>query len=167
MAGTPEERMKEQRHVSGQAIRETVGTLAVVASLIFVGFEIRQNTAVARAQARHELADLSQDWLILMATDTLFAASFYKAWVFEDAELTPTEGRSAHFGMMVHLRRLENVYFQFKEGMVDASALGSYGFQTSGVFRTTKFIRMWQGERQAFDDDFVAFFEKRFGIATK
>ena len=36
--------------MSGKAIRETLGFLAVVASLVFVGFEIRQNTQVARGQ---------------------------------------------------------------------------------------------------------------------
>jgi hypothetical protein len=41
--------------MSGKAIRETLGFLAVVTSLVFVGMEIRQNTAVARGQARRNL----------------------------------------------------------------------------------------------------------------
>ncbi len=35
--------------MSGKAIRETLGFLAVVASMVFVGMEIRQNTVIAHA----------------------------------------------------------------------------------------------------------------------
>ena len=37
--------------MSGKAIRETLAALGVIASMIFVGLEIRQNTAVARMVA--------------------------------------------------------------------------------------------------------------------
>ncbi len=37
--------------MSKKAIRETLAVLGVVASLIFVGYEIRQNTIAARAAA--------------------------------------------------------------------------------------------------------------------
>lgn len=42
--------------------KELLAALGVVLSLIFVGYEIRQNTAVARGQARQELAALNQDF---------------------------------------------------------------------------------------------------------
>ncbi len=38
--------------MSGKAIRESLGFLAVVASMVLVGLEIRQNTTVARAATR-------------------------------------------------------------------------------------------------------------------
>jgi len=37
--------------MSGRAVRETLAALGVIASLVFVGAEIRQNTTVARATA--------------------------------------------------------------------------------------------------------------------
>ena len=37
--------------MSSKAIREALAALGVIASLLFVGFEIRQNTMVARASA--------------------------------------------------------------------------------------------------------------------
>ncbi len=37
--------------MSGKAVRETMGFLAVVAGLVFVGWEIRQNNTLARAAA--------------------------------------------------------------------------------------------------------------------
>ena len=41
--------------MSGKAIRETLAALGVIASMVFVGMEIRQNTAVARASAHNDL----------------------------------------------------------------------------------------------------------------
>ena len=45
--------------MSGKAIRETLAALGVIASMVFVGLEIRQNTALARAATRHALTDSS------------------------------------------------------------------------------------------------------------
>ena len=41
--------------MSGKAVRETFTSLGVIASMIFVGLEIRQNTMVARAAAYQEM----------------------------------------------------------------------------------------------------------------
>ena len=41
--------------MSGKAIRETLGFLAVVASMVFVGVEIRQNTRSAEVDAYQNL----------------------------------------------------------------------------------------------------------------
>jgi hypothetical protein len=68
-----------KRSTSAQAIRETLGFVGVVASLVFVGLEIRQNTAVARGQARHELAALNQEWLILQSSDSVFNEIYRRA----------------------------------------------------------------------------------------
>jgi hypothetical protein len=41
--------------MSGRAVRETVGLLAVVAGRVFVGWEIRQSTIASRAAAYQTL----------------------------------------------------------------------------------------------------------------
>lgn len=151
--------------MSGKDLRETLGVLAVVASLVFVGFEIRQNTAVARGQARQELAALNQEWLILQSTDSTFNDIYRRFWIVADTSLTDSELARATWGMRLNLRRMENVYFQYREGLVDVSALQSYGFQAvSTMFKTPRFIDFWvtHDERRAYDPDFVRFLEERF-----
>jgi len=44
--------------MSGSELRETVGLLAVVASLVFVGVEIRQNTAADQREAARQRAEV-------------------------------------------------------------------------------------------------------------
>jgi hypothetical protein len=119
--------------MTGKDLRETLGFIFVAASLVFVGLEIRQNTAVARGQTRQELAALNQEWLILQSTDSAFLDIFRKAWLGLDTTLTASETVRAVWAMRLNLRRLENVFFQFQQGLVDESALGSYGFHASSA----------------------------------
>lgn len=161
------ERMKKGKRISGEAIRETVGIIGVVASLIFVGTEIRQNTTVARGQTRQDLAELNQEWLILMSTDSVFLSTFYKAWVEQNTDMNEIEVMRAHFAMRLHLRRLENVYFQFAEGLVDASALHSYGFQAGPLFSSEAFLNFWDAEQDGYDPRFVRYLDQRLRAAAE
>ena len=148
--------------MSGSAIRETLGFLAVVASLVFVGIEIRQNTAVARGQARQDLAALNQEWLVLMGQDAEWNDIYNRAWR-DEGELTELESRRATFMMLLNLRRMENVYLQYREGLVDESALSSYGLQGGGaIYRGPRFTAYWENGRNGFDPGFVEFFNQRF-----
>jgi hypothetical protein len=65
--------------------------------------------------------------------------------------------------MVLQLRRLENVYFQYREGLVDESALSSYGLQAfdRSLLEQPRFREWWleKGWRDAFDPGFVAFLE--------
>ena len=54
--------------MSRKAIRETLGFLAVVASLVFVGIEIQQNTSAIRGQTRQSLNADYREWQMAMAT---------------------------------------------------------------------------------------------------
>ncbi len=153
---------------------EIIAAVGVIVSLLFVGFEIRQNTAVARGQARQELAALNQEWLLTMGQDPEFEALWNKAWGANPVssetgttDVTAAEARRAWFIMTMHLRRLENVYLQYREGLVDASALNSYGFASVSVFRRPQFNRYWyeQNARTGFDADFVKFLEEHIRTA--
>ena len=48
--------------MSGKDIRDSVGLLLVVASMVFVGFEIRQNTIAARSAAYMEIGIATSEW---------------------------------------------------------------------------------------------------------
>ena len=52
--------------------KEAVAAAGVILSLLFVAYEIRQSTQVARAQARQELAALNQQWLITSPVRKIF-----------------------------------------------------------------------------------------------
>ena len=149
--------------MSGRAVRETLGFLAVVAGLVFVGVEIRQNNSLARGQARQALADMSQDWLLTITQDPEYYELWSRAWVACD-ELAGNEGSRATLMMIEQIRRIENVFFQYSEGLVDESALASYGgAREAPHFRCPRFSDFWDSWRDNFDGAFVEFFDRSLG----
>jgi hypothetical protein len=153
--------------MSGKAVRDTIGFIGVVASLVFVGLEIRQNTAMARGQTRQDLAALNQEYLLLRVTSPELSDLMSRAWMLE-GDLTGLEATRANWMMRLVLRRLENVYLQYSEGLVDESALNSYGLLANATFECARFSDFWvtRDERAVYDPEFVRFFEDRLGLPS-
>lgn len=142
-------------------VREAVGVVSVLAGLLFVGAEIRQNNQLARGQARQALADQNQSWLLYLSEDTAAYANYTKVWS-TDAEVTEAELARARLLMIATLRRSENVYLQYAEGLVDKSVLDSYGIRnTRNRLGSPRFDAFWFEEdgRSTYDPAFVEFFE--------
>ena len=139
--------------------RDVIAFVGVVASLVFVGLEIRQNTAATRGQTRQELTAINQEWLTLLSGDREFHDLFVGYWEL-GAAVDELEQNRAELMMVMNVRRLENVFFQYQEGLVDETALRSYGLQNWDL--STPRMRDWWVEenwRAAFHPDFVRFLE--------
>ena len=67
-------------------LREVISALAVVASLVFVGLEIRQNTAAQRSQTRQAIADQFADLTMRLSENTELLRNF--GIVFSSSEDT-------------------------------------------------------------------------------
>ena len=153
--------------MSGKAFRDTIGFTGVVVSLVFVGLEIQQNTAVARGQTRQDLAALNHEYLLLRVTSPELNDLMSRAWV-EEGDLTGFEPNQANWMMRLILRRLENVYLQYSEELVDESALNSYGLLRNPIFEGVRFRDFWvtRDEHAVYDSEFVRFFEDRLGLPS-
>ena len=144
--------------------KEILAAAGVVFSLVFVGIEISQNTSATRGQTRTELAALNQEWLFHIAEPEV-SGTFSRLWVSDDREnMDAGEITRAELLMISNLRRLENVYYQYAEGLVDESALDSYGFRNiTPFFRGRAFNNWWYSldNRNLFHPQFVELFEAR------
>ena len=152
------------------ALRQVLSAIAVVASLVFVGLEIRQNSAAQRIQTRQAIADATLEFSLRLAENP----SLLRVWdehfplVSEVAEsdsstsstLTRLDSLQAGGAMFALIRLLENVYLQHEEGVFDESILDNYGF-TGGVFKSPAFAEWWFGPYlEVFDTAFVRAFEE-------
>jgi hypothetical protein len=155
----------EPRGHSGMQWAELIATIGVLVSLIFVGLELRQNTAVARAQARNDLATLAQDWLLVLGQDSAANRAWNGYWYDDDVRpLSPVEESQAYYMMIALVRRLEATYFHHQEGLIPREALANYGMG-SGVFESSRFrTEFWPAIRVNFDPEFVSFFESVQGL---
>ena len=142
-------------------IGETVAAIGLILSLVFVAFEIRQNTAAVRAQTRQQLTDASAEMLLAFATTDLG-----DLWVgYSDGEkLTESEINKVRPALVAAVRNLENVYLQYREGVIDESALSSYGWKGSVMYSSSSFAEWWITNRDRFHPDFVQAFAALHGL---
>ena len=147
-------------------LRTVIADVALIVSLVFVGFEVHQNTEIARGQARQDLAALNQEWLAMMSQDVELNELWGRAFGSK-AQLTATERNRVFFLVLLNLRRMENVFLQHEEGLVDESALASYGLQVPAAFLSQRFRDTWTQVSTSFDPRFVVFFNQRLVAAAQ
>ena len=103
------------------AIGELVGGFAVIASLVFVGFQVRHNTRSIRAATFQEAM---RD--VMTSTDMAISdPEWTRIWFggLEDLDsLSPDERRRFGLGMVGFWRRIENVVYQTEQGVLERDA---------------------------------------------
>lgn len=151
--------------MSGKAVRETLGFLAVVAGLLFVGLEIQQSNVQARAAARQALAETSIGLNLARASGPRLDTDLNE-WVAAGVgETLDCNGTSACRFVFAVLRYHENVFIQVMEGVLDESALESYSYREAPIYDSPLFAQYWPTIRRQFDPDFVAAFEPVYDLA--
>ena len=143
--------------MSGKAIRETLAALGVIASMVFVGWEIQQNTAAIRGQTRQALNTDYREWQMTLASSPELFQRYTEYFGL---------GTESHatYAMFARLRNLENVYLQVEEGVVDETVFLSYGWGNSASFRTPQFREWWPSRKDSFHPKFVADFEAAYDL---
>ena len=135
----------------------------VVASLLLVAFEIRQNTAATTADTYQAMSDATSGPYLEMATNPELVR--LPARVFEGAEredFSRAEQIQFEAYLIAHVRLLENTFRQYQVGTVDEHIFESYGWN-DGTFRTACFREWWRGigNEIVAGSDFTDFFEAR------
>jgi hypothetical protein len=145
--------------MSARTISEAVAVLGVLAGLLFVGVEIRQNTAVARAEARRDLADQNIEFLMQLLLNDDLNELWSNDWTEEwYTGLDAAAQRRVDDSAIALILRLENAYLQYEESLLGIEALDGYGM-TQPKSSQWAFRRMWDLLAPRRDQDFVAYFE--------
>ncbi len=151
--------------MSGKAVRETLGFVAVVAGLVFVGMEIRQNTAVAGMTASQvftqQLIDLHQ----FVVTD-LYAPLNSRINAGELREdFTDDELLRIDVTLINLLRIWESLYRSVQAGVTDAEMIDGLR-DGPGPFFNDYFRESWPIYRGTFTEDFAAFVEGSLNLSN-
>ena len=141
-------------------VRDIIGFTGIVLSLVFVGWEIRENTKVARGQTRVELTALNNEYLHRIASDTDLSEIWRRAWITGE-QLTQSEEFRVRLILQQFLRLLENVHLQYQEGLIDENALNSYGFFgfREQFMDHPRFREIWEPRLATYDPNFVEYLE--------
>ena len=97
------------------AIGELVGGVAVIASLVYVGLQVRQNTRATLAASHHAMADSFNEINLAFARDAELARVFRKGNGGR-GDLTEDERVQYDFIHMAIFRTFETHFFQSRSG---------------------------------------------------
>jgi hypothetical protein len=150
--------------MSGKAVRETLAALGVIASLVFVGMEIRQGTAVARIAAAQTMAEhqLGLNQVLISETMTDLNARLLAGDSRE--AFAPVEQLQLDATHLSVLRTWESLYTVVNEGIVDSSVLEGMS-QGLNPFGAPYVRESWPIYRGSFTEDFATYVETTFDLA--
>lgn len=149
-----------------RSVTEIVAALSVIIGLLLVVVEIRDNTSVSRAEARRDASAANIEFLMQIAMDPDLNRLWAEDWTEEYvAGLSPEDRFRVVYSAIALTLRLETVYLQYKEGVLDSASFGSYGMQQPKL-RSPWFQSFWRSMRRpVLDDDFVAYVERANGYS--
>jgi len=123
------------------AIGEVVGAVAVVITLAFLIFQLRQNTLSIRQQsARESTSSLQQVYLAMMQPDV--SGSINKAYSEADPELTGPEMAQLEAFSMAYLLVFQQDYLDVRRGLQPRSLWESRLLIIEALF-VAVWIRKW------------------------
>ena len=141
------------------SIGEFVGALGVIASLVYLALQIRQNTKSTRS-ATYQAA--TRD--ILEAADQVTLDAELNCIYFEGLRdfysLSRDKKRRFASYMISLLRRYENMLYQTNAGMLDSEWWAGIGKNLEHVISQPGTQSWWQGARSLFRPDFQEFIDR-------
>jgi len=141
-------------------LSQVIGALAVIASLIFVGFQVRQNTRAQRVVAVNSLAAAAVAINVPAMESPAFGEAL--ATALKDWKAASRDQRIiAHYFLFSLFKLLENAWYQQKAGILDQahwlgweSLLRKY-YHSEGVRQV-----WWPSRRHAYSPEFQNFLAK-------
>jgi hypothetical protein len=130
---------------------EVLGVLGVIASMVFVGVEIRQNTDAVRGATLHAVSQQSLD-LVMAGVDSPELRSAFTA--ARENRLSPEQKSLMNWFLSAKLRADENRFRQVELGILDASTFQQ--LSNHAAYRMPYFAEYWVLR----GDDFAADFQE-------
>ena len=142
---------------------EAVGLIAIVLSIVFLGFEVRQNTQAMRAAAIQDTTDVARQQLLMLATDR--ETHRIEMLGHEDPEqLTPEERRRYVYIIRSFWFGMQGLYRQWQLGVLPEEEWNVMTGTICSELSTTGVQSLWSQQREgALIPEFVAFVDAECG----
>lgn len=144
------------------AIAELAGAIAVVASLIYVGFQLKRNTAAVRGERYNSISSVMIGMYSQWA-DSGRIPNLILKFVDQQARIDDFEPDDMiRVRLLFHLvfRLVENIFRQVQEGNLPASALEQLG--TNSWLSAPIAHDLWPLMKSNYADDFIDHIKLRY-----
>lgn len=135
-------------------VGQTVAAVAVVLSLVFVGFQIKEHNREARLAAMHEAAKEYRSITDMALNNPVLVELFIRAAKTGMDGMSEVEAQQMALLYHSNLRVYEDMYFQDKEGQLDTRLWRSMERQLAGFSTTVGFKQYWEIRAHIYTDEF-------------
>ncbi len=127
---------------------EIIGVLLVVASLIYVGRQLHQNTAMMRAASRNAIQQNHQ-------REIMTHVNFPDVWRSFTGEHLSDENVRVNMWLTSSLRSREYEWIQYRSGALDEASWAAFEKAIPLVLSSQRAQAWWQATRDIYDADFA------------
>lgn len=136
-------------------IGELVSALAVVATLVYLAAQIRQNTRVVRSSTDQAATDAHAGYLSLLASNPELTSLYRRGASREPLD----EDETLRFGFLLHhvFAQVQASYFHHRHGVISSEQWQNVQRVTSLWLSAPGVWDWWQREKRILRDDFVEY----------
>lgn len=140
-------------------IAEIVASVAVVASLIYVGLGVRQNTAATQMSAGQALANSMNEYVGLINSSSNLADILHRG---ANGLSSLKDSEVIQFGAFLDQSfiNFETFYFQWKAGVLDARLWTIYNHAISDFMVQAGQQQWWGTKRHWYDPEFQEYVDR-------
>jgi len=135
---------------------EYVTAAGVIVSIVFVGLELRQNTAAVRGATYQELAATSAELTLALANDGDLARIFVR-WEADPESLSADEKLRIRVYLLGVGRNMENAFQQARVGTITDDLWMGYLDTYRRFASMPGFGQYWDGAQTGFSTEFRAY----------
>ena len=140
------------------AIGELVGGVAVVASLVYLGLQIRRNTISTQTATEIEAGKSNFEWVLRWADDDRLMKTWDKV---AQGEMEASDIQRYLWMITAHCALSQSIFDQFEKGMVSDRCWGNFERTLIGLLEPD-FAKVWWKERGGnFSPEFCDYMDRK------
>jgi len=134
------------------AIAEALGAMAVVATLIYLALQIRQNTQATRSATRHAITES----IMGPPNNFLQSESFRKTFLahVNGEDLDPDQSLQLQIYCYITMQSWENMHYQYRNGMLTEEEWQPLHVNLSVILQMQYWRDYWGREQQFYSKPF-------------
>ncbi len=145
-------------------VGSAVGGIAVLATLIYLALQVRQNTSAIRASSSQEWANATSEIFMRIGGD-LESARIWRIAQRDPEALDDDEWESATYMMMAACRIFDSALHQAELGTLDETTRAAMNTNIRESFELECYRKFWQGPRWSYSARLESFVAEECGIA--
>ncbi len=150
------------------ALGELIGGIAIIASLIYVGRQLKQTNSMSRSAVRQELSSEANYWAMSIAAEPSLAEAIAKVHFhgLERENATDQERIQIGYALLGLVGQIFLAYEQWKEGILTDKELDELNGPRIEILSNPYLASVWPKLRAGYPKDFNDWFERRYGLSN-